>query len=279
MAGRYITPITKISVPAHLKTVVDCDDAYYRYTPGNATVTSRAAARAKGYLRFLQTRMAIRRFDHAFFCTARDRDLFECRSSSILPNVVRLPAEPPAITDQHAVTALIVGSMWYAPNRQGLDWFLANCWPAIAHRCPALRLRIVGPAPVADRSRWENSIRTEAPGFVEDLEAEYSRALFAVAPVHFGGGTCIKFLESGAFRRACVVTGYVFEGFKPDFTDGQSVVVARDAAGMIEGCVSLYSDADARRSIADQAYETICRRYTVEKFRAIVREALGELVA
>ena len=81
VAGRYITPITKINVPGHLKTVVDCDDAYYRYTPGNATVTSRAAARAKGYLRLLQTRMAIRRFDHAFFCTARDRALFECRSN------------------------------------------------------------------------------------------------------------------------------------------------------------------------------------------------------
>ena len=41
-------------------------------------------------------------------------------------------------------TILIVGSMWYAPNRLGLEWFLKNCWPRIADRCPHLSLRVVG---------------------------------------------------------------------------------------------------------------------------------------
>jgi glycosyltransferase involved in cell wall biosynthesis len=279
VAGRYITPITKIGMPRHVKTVVDCDDAYYRYPPGAAAVASRATALAKGYLRRVQTQTAVRRFDHAFFCTARDRDLFECRSSSVLPNVVGAPAEPPAHPDREAGTALVVGSMWYAPNRQGIDWFLANCWPAIAERCPDLSLRIVGPAPAAERARWERFTRTEAPGFVDDLAAEYSRALFAVAPVHYGGGTCIKFLESAAFCRSCVVTRYVFEGFKADFTEGQSVVVARDAPSMIDGCVLLYSDAKRRRAIAELAYETTRSRYTVSRFKDVVQQAVKGLLS
>jgi hypothetical protein len=67
--------------------------------------------------------------------------------------------------------------MWYVPNRQAIEWFLDRCWPAIAARCPDLILRIVGPAPIEWRRRWMRVLQTEAPGFVEDLRAEYSRAL------------------------------------------------------------------------------------------------------
>ena len=275
--GRYIASITKTSWPRHMRTMIDCDDANYRYTPKTATAVDRALASARGWLRLRQSKAAIRKFDHAFFCTERDRSLFPCRSSSILPNVVRLPVEPAAEPLPAGGTALIVGSMWYAPNRHGLDWFLEQCWPAVAARCPALTLRVIGAAPPEERRRWERAVRTEAPGFVEDLRGEYARALFAIAPVHYGGGTCIKFLESAAFGRPCIVTEYVFEGFSADFRDGRSVLVARDARSMAEACVNLYENAERRRAVAEQAYDTVRRVYTVERFKGVVHDAVREL--
>jgi spore maturation protein CgeB len=76
-----------------------------------------------------------------------------------------------------------------------------------------------------------------------------------------------------------VVTRYVFEGFKADFTEGQSVVVARDAPSMIDGCVLLYSDAKRRRAIAELAYETTRSRYTVSRFKDVVQQAVKGLLS
>jgi hypothetical protein len=64
---------------------------------------------------------------------------------------------------------------------------------------------------------------------VENLGAEYARALYAIALIHYGGGTCIKFLEAAAFRKPCVVTEHVFQGFDGDFRDAISVIVAKGA--------------------------------------------------
>jgi glycosyltransferase involved in cell wall biosynthesis len=169
--------------------------------------------------------------------------------------------------------------MWYAPNRQGVDWFLDRCWPAIAARCPALNLRIVGPAPAGMRERWARAVRTEAPGFVENLAAEYERASFAVAPIRYGGGTCIKFLEAAGFVRACVVTGHVFAAFDSDFRDGYSVAVASDDRQMIEACVSLFENSGRRNEIARRAHETVTKLYTVERFTNTVQDAVRRLMS
>jgi Glycosyl transferases group 1 len=279
VVSRYITPMTKIDWPRHMRTIADCDDASYRYIPGTDTIAARAMASLRGQLRVRQTRAVIKRYDHAFFCSPRDAALFRSRSSSILPNVVRISPEPPAAPQVATGNVLILGSMWYPPNRQGVDWYIEHCWPAIAARCPGLILRIVGPAPVEDRRRWARVPRTEVPGFMEDLYAEYARALFAVAPIHYGGGTCIKFLESAAFRKPCVVSRYVFEGFNADFRDGYSVLVAGDAQQMVEKCAALFESAERRSAIAERAFDTVARLYTVERFKTTVQAAVRHLTS
>jgi hypothetical protein len=279
VVGRYLTPMSKIAWPRHLRTVVDCDDAYYRSPPARETPAARARARLLDWTRFWQSRLAIGRYDHVFFCTRHDQGVFAARSSSVLPNVVRSPAGLPVPCAREDGTALIVGSLWYPPNRQGVDWFIGRCWPAIAARCPTLTLRIVGAAPAAERERWAGVARTEVPGFVEDLAAEYGRALFSIAPVHYGGGTPIKFLEAAAYRRACVATPRVREAFAPEFRHGESMMVARDARAMIEACVDLCRDARLRDAIAGRAHETVARLYTPERFAATVHDGVQRALA
>jgi glycosyltransferase involved in cell wall biosynthesis len=277
VAGRYLTEMTKIEWPPHMLRIVDCDDAYYRYVPARPTNAAKAVALAKGWMRFWQTKTAITGYDHVFFCAARDLALFRCRSSSLLPNVVRIPAGPAPGTRGDGATVLMVGAMWYPPNRNGVEWFLRHCWEEIAARCPELTLRIVGPASADIRARWEQAPRTAAPGFVEDLAAEYANARFTIVPVHYGSGTCIKFLESGAHGKACVITDQVRAAYEPDFQDGESVVVARDARGMIDSCRVLYEDAARRSAIAKRAHDIVTRSYTIERFTQTVRDTVRSL--
>ena len=278
-AGRYLTPMTKIDWPAHLRTLLDCDDASYRYAPSNDSLMARAAAEARGIVRSWQTKIALKRYDHVFFCSPRDQRLFAPGAGSILPNVVPEHPQNSSVGSAEAASLLIVGSMWYAPNRLGVEWFLRDCWPAIAARCPGLTLRIVGPAPAELRERWERSPRTEAPGFVDSLSAEYARAMFAVAPIHYGGGTCIKFLEAAAYRRACVITPRVLGGFEPDFEDGGSTLVASNANEMVERCARLWEHRELRDSIAEKAHRIVTERYSVARFKAVVRTAAQRLLS
>jgi hypothetical protein len=271
--GRYFTPITKVDWPSNLRTIVDCDEAFYRYAPIKGGLRHRLHASVRGWLRFHQARAAMKKYSHVFFCSERDCELFKAKSSSVLPNVVNAPLDPP-LMDRHANTVLMVGAMWYPPNRLGVDWFVERCWPAVAARCPRLRLRIVGAGPAEDRQRWGHACRVEAPGFVDDLEAEYARSLFAIAPIHYGGGTCIKFLEAGAFRRPCITTPHVFEGFRKDFQVGESAIVAASEDEMVRACVTLAEDPMYADAVGMRAHKIVTTRYNVQRFNNAVRDAI-----
>ncbi len=278
VVGRDITPISKIDWPRHMRKMLDCDDIYYRYTPERSTVLAWGAAAGKTCLRFGQAKIALGQFDHLFFCSPRDQTLFASRSSSILPNVVACRQEYRALPDCHEPAALIVGSMSYSPNRQGVEWFLERCWPAVAERCPSLKLRIVGAVPSPVQERWSRVPRTEVPGFVADLADEYARALFAIAPVMYGGGSCIKFLEAGAFGKACVVTRHVWKPFCEDFREGESVLVGRNAGGMIAACTALFGNSEYRAAVAQRSREIVARLYTPERFRSAVISAVRKIM-
>jgi glycosyltransferase involved in cell wall biosynthesis len=180
--------------------------------------------------------------------------------------------------DDRRCTILIVGSMWYGPNQQGVDWFLDECWPAISAALPGVRLRIVGLASAERRRGWERHPRTEAPGFIQDLRAEYASALVAVAPVHYGGGSCLKFLEAAAFGVPCVTTSHVFAGYRENFRNGDSTLVAANATEMIRHCLDVARDPGLRATIARNALGTVRRTYTVDAFNPAVAQAVQPLL-
>jgi glycosyltransferase involved in cell wall biosynthesis len=276
--GRHFTTVTKIGWPRHVRTIADCDDIVYRYVPRHDAPLWRMLAAARGNLRTWQTRASLGRYDHAFLSCQRDRNLFGARRTSLLPNVPvgveSLRETPDEVQDR----ILIVGSLWYAPNRNGIEWFLEKCWPTIAARCPRLTLRLVGAAPPELRERWARNVRTSVAGFAKDLRAEYARALFAVVPIHYGGGTCIKFVEAAAYGKASVITPFVSSGYETDFHDDDAVLVGIDAADMARKCIALAENRQLRERIAASAQRIARERYTAEHFTAAVHAAAVPLL-
>ena len=115
--GRYFTTITKIAWPRHVRTIADCDDIVYRYVPRHDAPMWRALAAAGGNLRTWQTRASLGRYDHAFVSCQRDRNLFGARRTSLLPNIPVGVGSLHETPDDEQDRILIVGSLWYAPNR------------------------------------------------------------------------------------------------------------------------------------------------------------------
>jgi glycosyltransferase involved in cell wall biosynthesis len=89
---------------------------------------------------------------------------------------------------------LFLGKMDWAPNKDGLKWFLEEVWPKVD--TSRFELQIVG----SGDSSWGTEL-FKAPGinfigFAKDLEAIYSNCDFSIIPIRYGSGTRIKVIES-----------------------------------------------------------------------------------
>ena len=259
VVSRYLNPIAKLAIPPGVRTVVDLDDWGYHYTAGSLALATRLKSIYAAWLAQRQ----LKRFDAFFFVSPRDQARHPELRSAILPNI---PFNPPVrpFPQMNSVTLLFVGSLWYAPNREGIDHFLARCWPAIKAAQPQARLLLAGAAPPAVRLSWEQHPDVSAPGFVDDLSEAYRNSAFTIAPIYSGGGTNIKILESLAYGRACVTTPHCASAFASDLVRGLDV--AQDDAAFIHLCIELLRSEQLRNAGVVKCEPPLQHTYTKAAF-------------
>ena len=256
IVSRYLNPLAKLTIPPGMHSVVDLDDWGYHYGPGTLALAARIKSRYAAWLAERQ----LKRFEAYFFINRRDQAQHRDLKSTLLPNIPYAPPTQP-FPQANSTTLLFVGSLWYAPNREGIDHFLSRCWPAIKAARPETRLLLVGAAPPRVRQAWEKHPGVSAPGFVDDLDVAYRNAAFTIAPIYSGGGTNIKILESLAYGRACITTPHSANAFSEDLGNA-GLGVARNDTHFVERCIAWLDDHDDRKRSADAGWAMISARYT-----------------
>lgn len=121
-----------------------------------------------------------------------------------LANCIGIPplsAAAPAAA-RNPAHLLFVGALRYAPNVDGLLWFMENVLP----RLPGAMLTIVGRDPPRVLGAFARPGRVRFAGFAEDLSGIYRESAIAIAPMRSGGGTRLKILEAGAHAVPVVAT-------------------------------------------------------------------------
>ena len=218
------------------------------------------------------------RFAHVWFCSERDRATLALPLSGVLPNIVEVPDDVGEDNTQSVTrdskVVLMVGSLWYGPNRAGIEWFLEHCWPRIRHVEPNSVLRLVGAAPPEMRALWQKHPGVEAPGFVKDLDAEYLRATCTIAPIFSGGGSQIKVLESLVHGRIPVTTPYVAEAFAPFLSSDRLLAVAESADVMASRCIDALRQSESAQTVFDKAAPVLKAHFSWEIFRDSVRDGV-----
>lgn len=256
IVGRYLSPIAKLMIPPGVRTVVDLDDWGYHY----ANDTLALGGRLKSLYAYWLARRQLDRFDGYFFVSWRDQRRHPEPRSAILPNIpFRPPARPFPQIDSSSL--LFVGSLWYRPNREGIDRFLARCWPMIKAARADATLLLAGPAPLAVRQTWSQRPGVSAPGFVDDLGDAYRRAAFSIAPIYSGGGSNIKILESLAYGRACVTTPYCAAAFEAELANA-GLGVAVDDRNFAHLCIDWLDSIGTRASKAEEGFAQLARHFT-----------------
>lgn len=97
-------------------------------------------------------------------------------------------------TSDQKIKLLFLGKMDWAPNKDGLKWFLLEVWPFINHE--KYELHIVGSGDSSWGTHLFESEGIKFFGFVDDINAVYAECDFSIIPIRFGSGTRIKVIES-----------------------------------------------------------------------------------
>lgn len=177
-------------------------------------------------------------FDATYLISDEETSRLRARTSSQVPRPV-IETLPPLLREPRALTRdggtgapefTFIGGFDYAPNLDGLDWFLANCRPAVDAAVPGAVINVVGSG--TDRgldsaAGWGGRVRFL--GWVDDLDAVLNRSIALLSPLRSGSGVKIKVLEALARGLPVVATEAGVQGISAG--DDQPA----EAAGLLVG--------------------------------------------
>jgi glycosyltransferase involved in cell wall biosynthesis len=126
------------------------------------------------------------------------------------------PLEPPLprfTKEDETMRLLFVGRLDWAPNREGLERFLAVTWPRIQNEFPKrFELFVVGSGDGSWLSTYRDLPGVKLWGRVDSLEKLYLEADACLVPLPYGSGIRVKAIEASRYARPCVATPVGLEG-------------------------------------------------------------------
>ena len=183
---------------------------------------------------------------------------------------IRQDAMPPG-----GKTFVFVGGSGYEPNRDGLDWFVREILPQVTEQIAGAELTVVGHWPPALQDQLTRSSVVAFTGVLSDaeLDAVYSSARAAIAPVRFGAGVKSKVAAALAHGVPVVSTTVGLEGLDVsglvDATQEPSAVGtirADDPQDFASGVSLLLSEDAPWRDLSDRGGQFVRRVYCRDRF-------------
>jgi sugar transferase (PEP-CTERM/EpsH1 system associated) len=200
---------------------------------------------------------AARRASTSLVVNARESDLARALAPDanlqVISNGVELdrlrPPGPPAA----APRLIFCGVMNYAPNAEGIAWFVEKVWPLIRARRADATLAIVGADPSASlRTQCHGDSSITITGRVPDVRDWLWESAVAIAPLHVARGVQNKALEAIAAGLPIVMTEAVAGGLPP--AAAYASLVANTPPRFADHVLALLARApEERRRIAQSA--------------------------
>ncbi|MBY0564443.1 MAG: glycosyltransferase family 4 protein [Hyphomonadaceae bacterium] len=185
----------------------------------------------------------------------------------LAPCAVNCVSEPqPGAGDE----LLFIGSNTFF-NAEGLEWFLAQCWPAIRARRPDVRLRVVGSVCRRLGALPEGVV---ALGVIDDLRDVYASAGVVIVPLLGGAGLKIKLVEALGAGKSVVATAAATKGVEDYVTPA---VIIEDEADRFAGAVLvLLDDRSKREALGRAALAAASRHFSEAQCYEELRQWLGQ---
>ncbi len=164
---------------------------------------------------------------------------------------------------QTAADLVFVGSMDWAPNIDGIEWFEREVLPLILRRKPGCSIAIVGrkpPPAILELAARHPGI--QVTGTVPDVRPWLWGSKVSIVPLRVGGGTRLKIFEAMAAGAPVVSTTIGAEGLGA--RDGDTIRIADAPQDFAAACIELLDDAAERERLRDRALQMVTRQYSWE---------------
>ena len=234
--------------------ILDIDDVPSQFFAARAREASSLIVKIRMMRKSLlwrrREKVLLKRFGILGVCSEMDRAYLGGESrihtipngfSSPNTSVTRAPSDIPRIG--------FIGTLSYAPNVEGLQWFIREVWPLIKRLHPLARLRLIGAG--TDEGIAISGCDIDGLGFVEDSAAEIATWSMTVVPILVGGGTRIKIAE--AFSCRCPVVSTSLGAYGYVVTSGRELLLADTPEDFAAACSKLIQEPDHGEAMADRA--------------------------
>jgi glycosyltransferase involved in cell wall biosynthesis len=186
-------------------------------------------------------------------------------------HVVTSPFPVPAdLSDASEIATAFAGHFCFVasgshnPNRDALEWLLAEVWPQIAAKLPAASLRIIGEWSPEDQTAFARP-RVEFLGFVKDLSPVLQGGIMLV-PLRVGSGLRVKILAALTLGVPVVTTTIGAEGLLIEA--GTEMLVGNAANDFAAAAVKLATDPALWSSMSRVGREAVKQNYSPAMVRA-----------
>ena len=166
---------------------------------------------------------------------------------------------------------LFIGTFAHPPNRDAVLFFCSEVMPLLRARIPEICLKVIGSDPPAEILACAGD-GVEILGYVPDVEPYFAQCRLSVAPLRYGAGVKGKVNQSLAHGLPVVATSVAAEGMH--LADGESVLIADDAAGFADAVERLYTDATLWRRLSDGGLAVMERHFSFAAAERALRQAL-----
>lgn len=177
--------------------------------------------------------------------------------------------------DDDGQTLLFVGGMDWFPNRDGVEFFIAEVLPELRQLTSAFKFVVVGRVTADIQERFKKFPEVHFTGVVPDIRVEIARSAVCVVPLRIGSGVRWKILEAAAMGKAMVSTTVGVEGL--EFRDGTEITIADHPRDFARSIANLLSQVTLRKSLGSGARQRVEAQYDFSRLRESIRLALGKV--
>lgn len=212
-------------------------------------------------------------FDVKTIISEPDRDLIPHPKKDeilIIPNGVDHEFFKPR-QEEKRYDIVFTGNMSYAPNVNAVEYLATEILPLVWKQVPEAKMYIAGatPDPKVKRVACERII---VSGWLDDIRDAYAQSKVFIAPMRIGTGLQNKLLEAMSMGLPAITTPLANAslGAKP----GEEILVGDNASALAQHIVTLLTDQEKARQIAQAGLEFTNRVYDWGKSTEILEQAM-----
>lgn len=227
----------------------------------------------KIYLNYLSKKLKnyelnhINDFDILITLTERDLDKYEKKGFTGKGYVISAGIEceksyNSIINFKDKLKISFLGSLDWAPNIEGINWFINKAWRDLLRRNTDIELHIAGRnTPKSIYKLQNNSIKVH--GEVQDAKEFLNSCPIMIVPLLSGGGMRLKILEALALGRIIITTSIGLEGIEAK--DGKEVLIANTPEEFIEKIIYCKNNQEDLKEISANAINLFKTKYNLSK--------------